>query len=190
MFDDERTEPSRADFRALFRAHAPFVWHVLRRYGVPASELEDACQEVFVVVHRQLPGFEARSSLRTWLYAIARRTALAQRRLHQRHAVGETSAELHDQGTSPEAALQHARDLDWLERELARLDEAKREAFVLVELEELSPREAAEILGCAPSVLHYRLNAARDAISAASRRAAVLEEARSPRAPVSAGGKP
>jgi hypothetical protein len=49
-------------FRALFRAHAAFVWRVLRRHGVREADLEDVCQEVFMVVHRRLGEFEGRST--------------------------------------------------------------------------------------------------------------------------------
>src|SRR5207302_10408961 len=64
----------------VFRQYAPFVWRALRRLGVPESDVEDVCQEVFVVVHRKLGDFEGRSSLRTWIYGICTRTASDYRR--------------------------------------------------------------------------------------------------------------
>src|SRR5207237_6566320 len=64
----------------LFEAHVGFVWRVLRSLGVPASDLEDASQEVFLVVHRKRATFEGRSSIRTWLYGICVRTASDRRR--------------------------------------------------------------------------------------------------------------
>ena len=64
----------------IFREYAPFVWRGLRRLGVPESDVEDVCQEVFVVVHRKLGDFEGRSSLRTWIYGICARTASDYRR--------------------------------------------------------------------------------------------------------------
>src|SRR5690242_9086511 len=84
MLDQELLDLSDAstqhEFRELFRQHAPFVWRVLRRYRVAGAELEDVCQEVFTVVYRRLAEFEGRAQFRTWLYEIARRSALAQRR--------------------------------------------------------------------------------------------------------------
>ncbi|MDB4988750.1 MAG: putative polymerase sigma factor, partial [Myxococcaceae bacterium] len=44
--------PSASDFRALFDQHVDFVWRVVRRHGVPEREIEDVCQDVFLVVHR------------------------------------------------------------------------------------------------------------------------------------------
>ena len=55
--DGERTRQGRDDLPNLaeiFRQYAPFAWRTLRRLGVPESDVEDVCQEVFVVVHRKL----------------------------------------------------------------------------------------------------------------------------------------
>jgi len=44
----------------------------VRRLGVHEREVEDVAQEVFVIVHRQLPAFEGRSTLKTWVCGIAK----------------------------------------------------------------------------------------------------------------------
>ncbi|HSD87703.1 MAG TPA: sigma-70 family RNA polymerase sigma factor, partial [Kofleriaceae bacterium] len=67
-------------FDEVYAAHFAFVWRVLRTFGVPDAALEDAAQDVFVVVHRRLPEFEGRAAITTWLFAIARRVAGAHRR--------------------------------------------------------------------------------------------------------------
>ena len=74
----DMTDPARVAVNPqIFREYAPFVWRGLRRLGVPECDVEDVCQEVFVVVHRKLGDFEGRSSLRTWIYGICARTASA-----------------------------------------------------------------------------------------------------------------
>jgi RNA polymerase sigma-70 factor (ECF subfamily) len=148
-------------FAELFRAHAPFVWRVLRRHGVADSDLEDVCQEVFVVVCRRLAEFEGRARLRTWIYEIARRSALAHRRSRNARAHAPFETELADGRASPEAELEQARALRWLEAALARLSDEKREAFVLYELEEMTLAEVAEAQGCALNTVHYRVTTAR-----------------------------
>ena len=69
-----------ADFSQLFKEHAPFVLRVLRHLGVPASDLQDQAQEVFVAVHKGLASFAGRSSLRTWIYGICVHVASNHRR--------------------------------------------------------------------------------------------------------------
>src|SRR5438046_2150858 len=67
-------------FQDVYARHAEFVWRVLRRLGVRPTDVEDVCQEVFLIVHRKLPEFEHRSSVSTWLYSIALRCASDHRR--------------------------------------------------------------------------------------------------------------
>src|SRR6185369_18089829 len=66
--------------RAVFDEHARYVWRALRHLGIPEADVEDLCQEVFVVVQRKLAEFEGRSELRTWLYGICLRVAADHRR--------------------------------------------------------------------------------------------------------------
>jgi RNA polymerase sigma-70 factor, ECF subfamily len=169
---DASQRAARQPFAELFRAHAPFVWRVLRRHGVAEADLEDVCQEVFLVVCRRLSDFEGRSSWRTWIYEIARRSALAQRRLRgRRAALPESELELVDGAPGPDAELEQARALRWLEAALARLPDHKREAFVLYELEEMTLAEVAEAQGCALNTVHYRVSSARTELQAFARRA-------------------
>src|SRR5262245_11836835 len=46
------------DFEGIYEAHFDFVWRNARRLGVPAANVDDAVQEVFLVVHRRLGEFE------------------------------------------------------------------------------------------------------------------------------------
>ncbi|MEZ5243449.1 MAG: RNA polymerase sigma factor, partial [Acidimicrobiales bacterium] len=69
----KRRPPS---FRDVYRAHHAYVWRCLLRLGVDAATVDDAVQDVFIVVHRKLDDFEGRAAVKTWLFAIARRVAL------------------------------------------------------------------------------------------------------------------
>ncbi|MET0343633.1 MAG: sigma-70 family RNA polymerase sigma factor [Polyangiales bacterium] len=173
MLFTKQKRPER-DFGALFREHAPFVWRVLRRHGVREADLEDACQEVFTIVHRRLPEFEGRAQLRTWIYEIARRVALAHGRKERgRGEVSDERAELRDADASPERVLERKRAMAWLEDALTRLSELKREAFVLYELEEMTLAEVAEALGCGLNTAHYRVTTAREELRAMGARSAL-----------------
>ena len=60
---------------AVYEAHFRYVWRCLRSLGVHDAHLDDALQDVFVVVQRRLAEFDGSAQLRTWLYAIALRIA-------------------------------------------------------------------------------------------------------------------
>jgi RNA polymerase sigma-70 factor, ECF subfamily len=156
----------------IFRDYAPFVWRGLRRLGVPESDVEDVCQEVFVVVHRKLGDFEGRSSLRTWIYGICARTASDYRKSGRvrREVVTDAPPEAAHEGDQHDAfALKQARAT--LDRILDELDGDKRAVFVLYEIEELTMAEVAEALGCPLQTAYSRLHAARKVVEAGVERA-------------------
>lgn len=168
-----------ADFRALFDQHVDFVWRVLRRHGVPERELEDTCQEVFLVVHRKLGEFEGRSSLRTWIYAIAARVAqVSRRKAHVRRELLEAPASEPSAEATQEDATYQKRALSFVESALAELSADKREVFVLYELEGMSVAEVASALGVPENTALYRLHKARDEVAQRLKRAAFISGVR------------
>jgi RNA polymerase sigma-70 factor (ECF subfamily) len=89
----EPARPAPADFEALYARHAPFVRRLLARGGVRSADLDDLTQEAFVIIHRLLPQFEGRSSVETWLHAIAWRVSASyRRRPHLRHEAPHATA--------------------------------------------------------------------------------------------------
>ncbi|MCX4243834.1 RNA polymerase sigma factor [Paraliomyxa miuraensis] len=163
----------------VYRAHSAYAWRVLRHCGVPDADLDDAVQETFLVVFRRLAEFEARASLRTWIYAIAVRVASTRRRSQQREvarreAVGEQL--LGSAPVDPEHALSQADAAALIDRLLDELDDTKRVVFVLAELEGVKVPEISRILGVNPRTVHSRLRLARASFGSALRRERAREQ--------------
>ena len=158
------------DAAALVREHAGFVQRVLRHLGVAEQQLDDASQEVFLVVCRQLGAFEGRSSLRTWIYGICRNVAHAARRKRSAREVLSPIADEQQVPPQQDAELWVKQAHVQLLEALAALDESKRMVFVLYELEELSMEEIAVAVGAPLTTCHGRLKAARAKVQAAVRR--------------------
>ena len=146
---------------AVYDQHAPFVLRVLRGLGVTDDRLDDAVQDVFIVVHRRLAEFEARSSLTTWLYAIARRVASQYRRsaAARREGAGDLDAVAGDASPFEDAQRKEAARV--LGEILDELDDDKRDVFVLMELEQLSAPDAARVLDIPVNTVYSRLRLAR-----------------------------
>jgi RNA polymerase sigma-70 factor, ECF subfamily len=121
--------------------------------------LDDAAQDVFVVVHRRLPSFEGGLSLRAWLFGIARRVALTRRRRasHRAEEYGIAVEQAAQEPSKEEQVLARA----LLERALSVLDEPKREVLFLYELEGMPMHEVAQAVGCPLQTAYSRLRAAR-----------------------------
>ena len=170
-----RQEPS---FRDVYSQHMVLVWRLLRRMGVRAADLEDVCQEVFLVVHRRLPEFEGRSSIRTWLCGIAIRCASDYRnRAHiQRESPLESDFDRPTEATQHSTVERHeARAV--LDRILVTLDPDKRAVFVLFEVEGLSMAEIADTVSCPLQTAYSRLYAAREHVENAVARLSNKERA-------------
>jgi RNA polymerase sigma-70 factor (ECF subfamily) len=168
------TDPSPAvddalDVASVYDQHAAFVFRSLRRLGVPDRSVDDAVQDVFIVVHRRLGEFEARSSLRSWLFGIARRVAHDHRRRIGRKERGEELPEtlIDPAGSTPAVDVERAQAVQVLHAILASLDDEKREVFMLAELEQMTVPEIAAAIGVNLNTVYSRLRAARIAFDQA-----------------------
>ena len=161
---------SHVNFETLYEAHFEFVWRSVRQLGVPDASVDDAVQDVFLVAHRRLADFEARSTIRTWLFSIAVRVASDYRRAARRKGGGEPlTPEIPSSRPSPCDDAETSEALRRFFRALDQLDAPKREVFVLAEVEQFTAPEIAEALGIPMNTVYSRLRAARLSFAEAPR---------------------
>lgn len=176
--ETDTVRPLKLAFAEVYESNVRFVWRTIRRLGVPDHEVDDAVQDVFLVVHRKLDDFRPDAPVKHWLFRIAARVARDYRRARARkdpvrHGLTPTS-ELD--------AVADTRDPEWADpvdrtaaarliRELLlELDEAKREVFILAELEQMTAPEIAAIVRAPLNTVYSRLRAARREFESAFRR--------------------
>ena len=148
----------------------------LRAIGVPDADLDDLAQEVFLVVQRKLPRFDG-ANLPGWLYRITARTASDHRRRawfrHLWRGGRVDPAELVDDNAGPAELHERREAAQRLDRILQRMNEQRRVALVLFELEGYSGEEIARLLDLPLATVWTRLHRARKellALVAATRR--------------------
>ena len=141
-------------FRRVCEAHtAAVLAYALRRTS--REDAADVVAETFLVLWRRLDDVDEPSVL-PWLYAVARRVLLAQRRTTQRqHAIAERVA------SSATGTLEVSSGSSRLLEALAGLREKEREVLMLAAWEELSSTDAARVLGCSATAYRIRLHRAR-----------------------------
>jgi len=172
------------DFDRLYDDYIDFVCRNTRRLGVAPSAVDDVVQDVFVVAHRRLPDVEKPESLRAWMLSIVIRVVRDHRRTIRRKGFVQRAADVQlepDQlpdgcSADQQASVEQADDLRLLHLLLAQLDDAKREVFVLAELEEMTELEIAEALGENVNTVHSRLRAARKTFDQALQRYRARDE--------------
>lgn len=159
---------SRTDERqqAVAEAHFASVWRFLRALGVPAGALDDAAQEVFLVVARKLerirPGAE-----RSFLYSTAVNVS---RELRRKHAREELAQDPDDEALepadswTPEASLDRKEERDLLMHLLDGLSDELRTVLVLYEVEGHVLPEIAAMLDVPIGTAASRLRRAREKV--------------------------
>lgn len=166
-------------FDDVYTAHVGFVWRVLRTFGVSEIHVEDAVQDVFIVVHRRLGEWQGKAAITTWLFSIARRVAANHRRREKRtEPLREDAASGAIRGAADDAAAAAPTGDPFAEASraqaaatvlaiLEQIDDAKRSVFALVELEQLPVPEVARMLGINLNTAYSRLRLARQAFEVA-----------------------
>ncbi|HEX4403319.1 MAG TPA: sigma-70 family RNA polymerase sigma factor [Polyangia bacterium] len=155
--------PPLPSFEQVYEAYFAFVWRNVLNRGVPASAVDDVVQEVFMVVHRKLPGFEGRSSMRTWLAGVVRRVVMDHVRKRGNAPAGDEplAAESISPARGPGEELDAKVAVRALDELLSSMPESQREVFILHEIEEMTGREIADAVGANENTVHTRLRAAR-----------------------------
>jgi RNA polymerase sigma-70 factor (ECF subfamily) len=149
-------------FEQLYDDNAVFIWRSLRGLGVPEAHMDDAVQEVFMVVHRRLGDYVPRGHIRSWLFGIAMRVA----KDYKRSARRKPTEPLLDgpalvAADSPFEQVARNQALTFVERFLDTLNDDQRALFVLTELEQMRVSEVAELLGENVNTVYSRQRAIR-----------------------------
>ncbi|MEI9942132.1 MAG: RNA polymerase sigma factor [Pseudomonadota bacterium] len=159
--------PPPSSFELTYRQHFVFAWRALRRLGVSERDLNDAAQDVFLVVYRKLSEFDFERPITTWIYAICLRVASERRRSavvrHEQLSEDAESPEKPEQSLAAEAEreeLTERRAL--LEAALDEMSLEQRAVFTLFELEGRTGEEVALLVGVPAATVHSRLRLARE----------------------------
>lgn len=158
-------------FEQVYEEHFDFVWRSTRRLGVDTAAIDDVVQDIFLVVYRRLDTFEGRSSLKTWLFGIARRVvsdhrrSLARRKPHQQIPEGLASTT-----EGPDEEADRAQAAEVLRAFLEGLNDDQRSVFMLAELEGMTAPEIAEATDTKLNTVYSRLRLARESFNRAVRR--------------------
>ena len=154
-----RTDDPQREFAEVYARHHAAVWRCLRALGVPADQVDDAVQDVFLVVHRRLPRFDHAAPVRSWILGIARNVAL---KVHERrHRFPPRLALVQAEPPAPEEVVARRDAAAVVERFLDTLDPEQRAVFVLAQLEGLDVPEIARTLGIKLNTAYSRLRLAR-----------------------------
>jgi RNA polymerase sigma-70 factor (ECF subfamily) len=164
-----------AALRLLMTRHGDAVYQLVRGVVGDDARADDVHQRVFLEAHRDLPQFQSRSTLRWWLFKIARNRAIDAirqvRRDQARAGSVEESAEVVDPGPLPGELIDDARLQEALAACLAQLPERTRAAMLLKFQQGFTFEEMAAQSGEKPGTLQARVARALPVLRACIERA-------------------
>ncbi|MCH9688850.1 MAG: sigma-70 family RNA polymerase sigma factor [Deltaproteobacteria bacterium] len=146
-------------FEQVYARHYDGVWRCLRALGVPIDHVDDAAQDVFIVVHRRLPDFDHAAPVRAWVLGIARNVAL---KVHAKRRRGVPMlAVVQPPGVDADEVIARRDAAQLVTRFLDALEPEQRAVFVLAQLEDMPVPQIAQTLGIKLNTAYSRLRLAR-----------------------------
>jgi RNA polymerase sigma factor (sigma-70 family) len=158
-----------ASREALFKQavddHMGIFLKTAHGFASDAADRADLMQEMLLSAWQALPTYNGTCKLSTFLYRIAHNRALNWRRSRSRyHRKLENLANFPDLALSPENSAAYQRQLDWLYGLIRRLPPADR-TLIMLQLDQLSHREIADVTGLSESNVGVRLHRIRQWLS-------------------------
>jgi len=163
--DTEVLEAARAGdlraFESLMRRHERLVLATALRLLGTMEDAQDASQEVFLRLYRNLGKLENSANLAGWLYRVTVNICHDLRRRRPEETAVDAAAEIEAPGADPQQAAAANERRRVLELSLRQLSGKQRAALVLRDLEGLSTEEVAAILGTSQATVRSQIFQAR-----------------------------
>ena len=149
-----------------------FVWRLLRRIGVPASDADDAAQQVFIAVSQRIADIREDAE-RAFLFSTALNVGARARRSRgrKREEFGVELEQHVDPTPAQDELLDRQRARELLDTLLDEMPVELRVVFVLYEIEQLTSVEIAELVEVPVGTVASRLRRAREDFAARVARA-------------------
>ncbi len=160
-------------FSILIRKYKKSLYRFAYRHMDDADDAEDIVQDTFIAMHRNLSRFDPKYKVSSWVFQIAinkcrdlgrkRKTRSFMQRITP---VMEDKISKVQSDENPEKNLDNKTKLQLTERAIAELPDNLRTPLILCVIENLSQKQAADILKISPKAVETRIYRARHILSA------------------------
>lgn len=138
-------------FEPLVNAYRDSLLRIAYRYLGNWEEARDAAQETFIKAYRALPTFQRHRHFSTWLHRILINHCLDHIKSYHRKHKRPLKEKIQD--TRERDPLEKVAETDFMQKVLIDVPKRRKKAFILMEIEGFTSREAAKILRCAESTV-------------------------------------
>lgn len=155
----------KAAMKALYQRHEASLYHFIRSRLGDAFEASDVMQEAFLEVWRSAARYRGQSSVKTWLFGIARNKSVDRIRKANRMTLRDTPDEtIPDDSPSPLDVIEAASDTQRVQECLKKLPQVQLNAVRLAFFDDLTYPEAAEVEGVPVGTIKTRIFHAKKAL--------------------------
>ena len=146
-----------AAMKQVYERHSGPLFHFVKSWLANPHEASDIVHETMLEVWRRADRFQGRSSLKSWIFSIARNKSIDKNRKLSRLSYTDDIPETPDEDANPMEALAVSQDAEILKSCIANLSETHRRMIHLAFYEDLSYREISEIEDCPIGTVKTRI---------------------------------
>ena len=143
--------------KQVYELYSKPLTHFVKNWLANPHEASDIVHETMLEVWRRADRFRGRSSLKSWMFSIARNKSIDKNRKLSRLSYTDDVPEMADDDAGPADILEASQDSVRLKSCIAELSETHRRMIHLAFYEDLSYREIAEIEGCPIGTVKTRI---------------------------------
>lgn len=147
--------------RLLYERHADSLTGFVRNRLKDPIESADVVHDTFIEVWTKASGFQSRSSVRAWIYSIARNKAVDRIRKQSRLVITAPDETIADTAPEAETIMANVQDAERLQACLDALSEAQRTAVTLAFYDDLTYREISDAEGVSEGTVETRVHHAK-----------------------------
>lgn len=146
-----------AAMQQVYELHSGPLFHFVKNWLADAHEASDIVHETMLEVWRRAERFQGRSSLKSWIFSIARNKSIDKNRKSSRMSYTDEVPDMADDVADPMEALEISQDAAALKACVANLSETHRRMIHLAFYADLTYKEIAEIEGCPVGTVKTRI---------------------------------
>jgi len=150
-------------FDEVYSEYKEMVWRLVSKYAAQDQDKEDLFQEVFLKIHKALPGFRGDSSPQTWIYRIAVNTAINHIKKKNRIKTLQNMLNLFERDNDSEGRSQEPTNGPLI-KPLEKLNPQQRMILLLSDVEEKKLDEIGSLLNLPIGTVKSNLHRAREVL--------------------------
>ena len=143
--------------KEIYTHYTPALSGFVRLFLADPNDVADIIHDTMIDVWRNAEKFEGRSSLKTWIFSIAKNKAIDRNRKSARLKYSDESIEIEDEALNPSEALELTQDAQMVQKAVSQLKPDHRRAIHLSYFEGLTYKEIAVIENCPEGTIKTRM---------------------------------